>query len=447
MAQELEDDTPVYDLVGVGFGPSNLALAIAVAEHEQAGSEPVTARFLERQDSFGWHRGMLIDDATMQVSFLKDLVTQRNPTSGFSFLCYLQDRGRLVEFINHKTLFPLRAEFHDYFEWAAARVEDMVSYGTDVVAVDPVFDDGEIAYVDVRTASGEVYRARNVVLATGLRPRLPDGVELSERLWHNGDLLHRLRSASPDVRRFVVVGAGQSAAETTAHLHSTFPHAEVCSVFSRFGYSPSDDSGFANRIFDPASVDEFYGAPQDVKDRLMDYHANTNYGVVDLELIDDLYRRLYRERVLGEQRLRFFHSARVTEVVETAEGVRTTVESLSTGEKSVLDADAVVYATGYRAADLDEQLGGLAEHVGRDAAGRPRIERDYRVHPGGVLSAGVYLQGGATEHTHGITSSLLSNNAIRSGEILDSVLQRRRGAAVSPFVAHGQTWGSEELAG
>jgi hypothetical protein len=53
---------------------------------------------------------MLIDDATMQVSFLKDLVTMRDPASDFSFLRYLKQRYRLVDFINHKTLFPLRAD-------------------------------------------------------------------------------------------------------------------------------------------------------------------------------------------------------------------------------------------------------------------------------------------------------------------------------------------------
>src|SRR5262245_61603677 len=96
----------VYDLVGVGFGPSNLALAIALTEFNEQTAKPVTAQFLERQPRFGWHRGMLIEDATMQVSFLKDLVTMRNPTSRFSFLCYLKARDRLVDFINHKNLFP-----------------------------------------------------------------------------------------------------------------------------------------------------------------------------------------------------------------------------------------------------------------------------------------------------------------------------------------------------
>nr|WP_238356691.1 SidA/IucD/PvdA family monooxygenase [Kribbella italica] len=61
---------------------------------------------MERQRGFGWHRGMLIEDATMQVSFLKDLVTLRNPASEFTFLTYLHSKGRLVDFINHKTLFP-----------------------------------------------------------------------------------------------------------------------------------------------------------------------------------------------------------------------------------------------------------------------------------------------------------------------------------------------------
>ena len=81
---------------------------------------------------------MLLDDATMQVSFLKDLVTLRNPTSEFTFLKYLHSRGRLVDFINHKSLFPLRVEFHDYFTWAADQVAGLVSYGSEVVGVRPV---------------------------------------------------------------------------------------------------------------------------------------------------------------------------------------------------------------------------------------------------------------------------------------------------------------------
>jgi L-ornithine N5-monooxygenase len=98
------------DLVGVGFGPSNLGLAIALAERS---GPALSMRFLERQERFGWHRGMLLEDATMQVSYLKDLVTLRNPASGYGFLSYLHDRGRLVDFINYGSPFPTRIEFHD----------------------------------------------------------------------------------------------------------------------------------------------------------------------------------------------------------------------------------------------------------------------------------------------------------------------------------------------
>ncbi|MFF1318794.1 MULTISPECIES: lysine N(6)-hydroxylase/L-ornithine N(5)-oxygenase family protein [Streptomyces] len=428
------DATSVHDLIGIGFGPSNVAMAIALSEHnaQAAQHEVITARFFEQQPSFGWHRGMLIDDATMQVSFLKDLVTLRNPASDFSFLCYLKSKGRLIDFINHKNLFPLRVEFHDYFEWAAAKVEDMVSYGHEVVGVAPVVRDGTVEYLEVTVRSGEglvVHRARNLVIGTGLRPLMPEGVERSDRVWHNSELLAKvdeLEGLSPS--RFIVVGAGQSAAENVAYLHRRFPEAEICAVFSRYGYSPADDSSFANRIFDPAAVDEYFAAPENVKRRLMDYHGNTNYSVVDIDLIDDLYRQMYQEKVLGNERLRFLNVSRLTDVKETPDKVRATVTSLVTGDETPLDADVVVFATGYSPADPLGLLGEVADHCLRDDEGRVRVERDYRIATDLDLRCGIYLQGG-TEHSHGITSSLLSNTSIRVGEILDSLLDRGRKSA------------------
>ncbi|MCY0920876.1 MULTISPECIES: lysine N(6)-hydroxylase/L-ornithine N(5)-oxygenase family protein [unclassified Streptomyces] len=430
MSQALPGDAPlIHDLIGIGFGPSNVAMAIALSEHNArvGRQEAVTAHFFEQQPRFGWHRGMLIDDATMQVSFMKDLVTLRNPTSEYSFLCYLQSKGRLIDFVNHKNLFPLRVEFHDYLEWAAAKVDDMVSYGHQVVSVEPVERDGVVEYLDVTARSGDevvVHRARNLVIGTGLRPVMPEGVERTERVWHNSDLLSKVEGLEGDEpTRFVVVGAGQSAAENVAYLHRRFPQAEVCAVFSRYGYSPADDSSFANRIFDPEAVGEYYSAPEDVKQRLMGYHANTNYSVVDMDLIDDLYRQAYREKVLGAERLRFLNVSRLTGVEETADGVRATIKSLVSGEENLLDADVVVCATGYLQADGLGLLGEVADRCHRDDQGRVRVERDYRVATDLDLRCGIYLQGG-TEHTHGITSSLLSNTAVRVGEILDSILDR-----------------------
>jgi L-ornithine N5-monooxygenase len=417
--------SPMFDLVGVGFGPSNLALAAAVREHRT----PVSAAFFERQPRFGWHRGMLLEDATMQVSFLKDLVTLRNPSSEFSFLCYLKERDRLIDFINHKNFFPLRVEFHDYLEWAAAKVSDLAAYDSEVTAVQPVVDNGVLVAFDVEVAGRDV-RTRNLVIATGLRPLLPGGVTASDRVWHSRDLLTNVGSVSPDARRFVVVGAGQSAAEITAFLHERFPAAEVCAVFSRYGYSPADDSSFANRIFDPAAVDDYFSAPDAVKEMLMDYHGNTNYSVVDGDLIEDLYRRAYREKVTGERRLRLLNVSRLESARDLGDQVAVSIRTLTTGEVSTLHADVLVCATGYQPVDPFPLLGPAAEAFERDELGRAVVERDYRLRPRTPMTAGVYLQGG-TEHTHGITASLLSNAAVRAGDILESIaLHTPVGAAV-----------------
>ncbi|MEV6931361.1 SidA/IucD/PvdA family monooxygenase [Dactylosporangium sp. NPDC051485] len=424
---------PVYDVVGIGFGPSNLALAIAIEEHNATAPEPVRAVFLERQESFGWHRGMLFEDATMQVSFLKDLVTLRNPASGYSFVSYLHAQGRLADFINYKTMYPLRVEFHDYLRWAADRVGVPVRYGHTVTDVVPV-EGGEL--LEVVTGPRRV-RARNVVVAVGLEPSLPPGVAPAERVWHNLDILHRAEAfAVPAPSRFLVVGAGQSAAESVAFLHERYPTAEVCSVFFRYGYSPADDSNFANRIFDPSAVDLYFDAPADVKRMLFDYHRNTNYSVVDGELITDLYRRAYREQVLGRPRLRMLNASRIATLDARPDGVTAVVEHLPSGARTELPADVIVYATGYRPVDALALLGAAAGHCRRDEERLPLVGRDYRVATDDGLRAGVYLQGG-TEHAHGITSTLLSAVAVRAGEITASIAGRRpadAGAAPRPLV-------------
>ncbi|MBK0868147.1 lysine N(6)-hydroxylase/L-ornithine N(5)-oxygenase family protein [Saccharopolyspora sp. HNM0986] len=426
---------PVHDVLGVGFGPSNLALAVAVEEHNRrcAEQEQLTAGFVERQPRFGWHRGMLIEGTTMQVSFLKDLVTMRDPASDFSFLSYLHGKDRLVDFINHKTMFPTRVEYHDYLEWAAGRLEHLVQYDAEVIDVRPV-QQGELFEVLVRHGSGQVTarRARNVVVAVGLEANLPPGAERGDRVWHNLELLHRIGELEgADPKRFTIVGAGQSAAEVTDYLHRTFTGAEVCSVFGRYGHTPADDSPFANRIFDPEAVDHFYSSPTGVKQLLMDYHRNTNYSVVDLELIEQLYARVYQEKVQGKERLRMLNASRVVDVEEGADGVAVTVEFMPTGERMVLDSDVLVYATGCLPGDPGRALGRTWDECLRDAEGQVQVDRDYRVRTSDEVRGGIYLQGG-TEHTHGITSSLLSNGAVRAGDIRDSILRHRNAPRSAP---------------
>ena len=151
-------------------------MALDERNRSVVGSRRISSRFLEKHRSFGWHRDMLIDGTTVQVSFLKDLVTMRRPSSEFSFLAYLHAKSRLVDFINHKSLFPSRIEFNDYFEWVASHFADLVDYDSEVLNIRPVIDGRR---KDIRHGrrhpqggpAGKVYvqRTRNAVIAAGLR--------------------------------------------------------------------------------------------------------------------------------------------------------------------------------------------------------------------------------------------------------------------------------------
>jgi len=439
-----------YDVVGIGFGPSNLSLAIAMEEYrENSPDDPknpenlksaksakstVSSIFFERQSSFGWHRNMLLPSATMQISFLKDLVTFRNPTSSFSFVAYLHASGRLPQFVNNQDFFPTRQEFHQYLEWAQARVADRVGYGCEVTSVrlpegaDP--ERTETLRLEVAAAGGgpgRVVEARNVVISTGLVPSMPAGTERDERVWHSSEFLEKFHRMNPgELRRVAVVGAGQSAAEITRFLYDELPHAEVWAVVPSYGYSVADDTPFANQIFDPGAVDDYYFGTDQAREAFWRYHRNTNYSVVDDEVIRDLYRRSYDEDVRGLNRLHFLNLTRVTGVKRSGDQTRVSLQVGPDAEVRELDFDALVCATGYQAMEPTGLLGDLDRHCLRDDEGRYRVERDYRLVTDPGLRCGIYLQGG-TEHTHGLTSSLLSNIAVRSGEIADSIVSRRAG--------------------
>ncbi|TMR04973.1 lysine N(6)-hydroxylase/L-ornithine N(5)-oxygenase family protein [Actinomadura soli] len=419
-----------YDVVGIGFGPSNLSLAIALEEHWANASErPPAAAFFERQPAFGWHRSMLLPSTTMQVTFLKDLATFRNPMSRFSFIAYLHEMGRLARFANNQSFFPTRQEFHQYLEWAASGFTDRVRYGATVEEIRlPPGTGPETAdhlWLRVRTAAGtDTVNARNVAISTGLVPRMPAGVDRDDRVWHSSEFLEKYGRTKPgDLARVAVVGAGQSAAEITRFLHENLPGAEVTSVVPSYGYSIADDTPFANQVFDPGAVDEYYFGSDRTREAFWNYHRNTNYSVVDDEVIRDLYQRSYEEELCGAARLRFLNLTRVEGVKRAGDRIHVSLSSLLDGNAGELEVDVLVFATGYDAMEPAGLLGDLDRFCARDEEGRYQVQRDYRlVTPG--LSCGIYLQGG-TEHSHGLTSSLLSNTAIRSGEIADSIIHRR----------------------
>ncbi|MEV6281573.1 SidA/IucD/PvdA family monooxygenase [Kribbella sp. NPDC051770] len=411
------------DVLGIGFGPSNLSLAIAIEElnDQRRDGRPLTARFVDARPRFGWHDGMMLPGSTMQISFLKDLVSLRTPTSPFTFLNYLQEQGRLTDFINLKTFFPTRREFHGYLSWAANRIGIPVSYGTRATSIDWNGETFEVTLESVANGSTATkIAARHVVLGSGITPVLPEGIAPGPRVFHNHQLLNRLAELpSRPHGRFLVVGSGQSAAEVAAYLHDSYPDAEVHASFRRFGYSPSDDTPYANRIFDPEAVDEFFTAPPELKRQLLDYHGQTNYSAVDADLIKDLYRREYDESTRGVRRLVVHRVTEVERLTEGPDGVTATIRDLGDRGSTTLEVDAAVFATGFRAADTRSMLGPGIDASSSFDGELPVVERDYRLRLPSVPER-IFLNGGV-QHSHGLTSSLLSNVAVRAADILRAI--------------------------
>lgn len=435
----LSDGDRTYDVVGIGIGPANLALAVALHECGQDSVSGATGRpldhvFLEAHPTYAWHPGMLLEGSLLQITALKDLATMRNPRSRFTFLNYLHEQDRLFHFLNLRDLFPTRIEFTEYLKWVAGELAGAIRYGRRVTAVRRLAADLlEVeAQVDGRT---ERYRARNVVVATGGQPVKPENCELPEwgpRVIHPQAFLPRLAASFSDETakwRFLVVGSGQSGAEIFYYLMDHYPAGDVTQALRGFGYKPVDESDFTNEVFFPENRSFFYNLPDGIREGAIDAFRDVNYAVVDHPLIKRIYRRLYDEKVAGKERarvLRYQHLERVTD--EPGEPVRAEFRHVLTGARTTVECDAVVVASGYGWSKDHALLTELAPHFVRGESGEVCLGRDYSVATGPELAAGLYLQG-YEEATHGISATVLSLIANRAQDIVDSILARGPGGA------------------
>lgn len=118
--------------------------------------------------------------------------------------------------------------------------------------------------------------------------------------------------------------------------------------------------------------------------------------------------------------------------VDVGDGeLRLTLHDLATDSQQELGFDAVILATGYRRNQHHELLAGLGGHLENLTPDR-RYCLNLR-----DSDARIYLQG-CCETTHGLSDTLLSVLAVRSREVLESILEGRdRGhSAVADRKAH-----------
>ena len=230
LSTESTTTTPTYDFVCIGFGPAQIATAIANREARK----PSRVLYLERKQSFSWFSDTHLARTRMKNPFVYDLATVRNPRSAFSYVNYLLARKRLIEFANSDRLNPLRIEFEDYLRWCAEQFKEQVRYGSEAVEVVPELQDDVVRAwrVAVRDSNGNVsvVRAKVVGAPSPASDNTPQQQSLTsfdflaeQRIISMDDYLTRrndLRGVNEPRLDIVVVGSGRQITEILDDLLS-----------------------------------------------------------------------------------------------------------------------------------------------------------------------------------------------------------------------------------
>ena len=418
-----------FDVVGVGIGPFNLSLA-ALAEplRENHSLQPL---FLDRQPVFAWHRGMMIDGATLQVPFLADLVSLTDPTSRFSVLNWLRETDRLYSFYFAENLFLQRREYEAYCQWVAAQLP-FCRFGATVTRVRRVEAGFEVEYT---APSGPVaVHAANLVLGIGTEPVTPFEVEGAApyAALHSADyLVHRERLRTLD--DVTVIGSGQSGAEIVLDLlRSGVPGQRVRWLTRSSGFEPMEYSKLGLEHFTPDYTRFFHGLREDVRADLLRTQGRL-HKAISFETIADLHAELHMRSfdslyggtlcLAGDTGATLLPGVSVTGGVwrvggsgsgTGSGGCSGTVELTCLHERQKREfrvlTEAVVLATGYRERAPSFLDADLAALIGP-------ADLDHRVAPG------LYVQN-AEQRTHGVGAPDLGLGAHRAAVILNALTGR-----------------------
>ena len=386
----------IHDLIGVGFGPANISLAIALKE-KSTDNNPINAFFIEKKASFSWHPNMLLDQTHMQISFLKDLATLRNPQSSFTFINYLHEKKRLSDFINLKTFYPSRHEFNDYLSWAAQKFDKNCAYGEEVFEVLPQKQGEEVTHLLVRSkdANGEIFErlTRNLVVAVGGVIRIPESfthLKNDPRVFHSHQYLQEI-DKQDSAKNIAIIGAGQSAAELFVDLHGRATAPKVDIIMRSNTLRPADSSPFVNEVFNVDFTDYIYHRPTDERKALIKEFWQTNYASPDLDIVENIFEIFYQQKVLNNEHHSLLRRHDIDKAEASENGITLTLTNLDNGQTKQKYYDAIILATGYSRQNLNtEILAPISQYLGDFST-----DRNYQISSDNNFKPGIFLQGKA----------------------------------------------------
>ncbi|OOC54192.1 MULTISPECIES: lysine N(6)-hydroxylase/L-ornithine N(5)-oxygenase family protein [Nocardiopsis] len=411
-------DDRVHDLVGVGLGPFNLALA-ALADALPG----LSARFLEARPSFSWHPGLLLEGARLQVPFLADLVSLVDPTSRWSFLSYLREHDRLFPFYFSEHFHVPRREYDDYCRWVAHQLSScrFDARATAVHHHEGVFT---VEYADARGTHSTV-RGRALVLGIGTEPVLPEPLAdlAGDRVFHAADYLDRAPGLA-GLGDVTVLGSGQSGAEVFLDLLRSPRHrdTQVNWLTRSPAFAPMEYSKLGLEHFTPDYTRYFHALPQHVKDRVVPEQWQLYKGISG-DTIAEIHDVLYERGIAGAPVGASLRAqCELVDARADGEGFALVFHHREQDRDFTVRTDAVVAASGYAQRSPDF-LAPVAKLLRTDDRGRPVVGPDMRLAAEPELAAPVHVQN-AEMHTHGVGAPDLGLGAWRAATILNSLTGR-----------------------
>jgi len=250
----------IYDIIGIGIGPFNLGLAALCY------SIPgLQCLFIDQNEGFNWHPGLMIEGARLQVPFYADLVSLADPCSPFSFMAFLKSMKRMFRFAIHENYFITRREYNDYGKWVAAQLPSL-RFNQTCRAIRQTTG-GYMVITD-----SDVFYTKNIVLGTGTVPSMPNfASNLQDPLvFHSSGYISK-RKKLLEQSSVTVVGSGQSAAEIFYDLLSARKHFTngLNWVTRSERFTPMDYSKLTLEMSAPDYIDHFYSLDQKTKSSVL----------------------------------------------------------------------------------------------------------------------------------------------------------------------------------
>ncbi|MGB3314943.1 MAG: SidA/IucD/PvdA family monooxygenase [Albidovulum sp.] len=401
----------VHDIVGVGFGPGNIALAIALEEQ----FPHVNAIYLEARTDSRWQANMMIVNADIQHNPHMDLATPRNPQSYYSFNNFLHKTGRMFRHHNLGLEFPLRQEYSDYVLWAAERFADKVAYNTRAsqIRITTAPNSTRPVY-EVTSSDGRVFYGRCLVIAHGRPPFVPDTfADLPQcRCVHLNEYKSSIDARGGGLSSVAVIGASQSAVEIILDLTERFPHLAVTNYVRHFGYRQKDLSPQMEASIYPENVEAFYNRTWAQRQQFNDDLKYQNYSSADIDVLKEINLRSYVKKLnTGRDLLTIHNNSRITDVTTTGSKVRINSEQIYTGDTVDTDVDLVILATGFRDLGpgpnqdrIPSLLTPLQDEFDFDDHGVVSVSLDYRLQSKSADTPAIFLNG-LCEGTHGVSDA------------------------------------------